>query len=147
AFGKPGKSTADADVFLYNTQSKEIKNLTEHTGDVNNVPETFDPASKFLYYLSDEGGEFQDVVRYDLAKNEKAVIEKTNWDVSFMLFSRNGKYRVVGTNEDARTKVRVYEGGTGNLLKMPPLPEGDITGIRFSDSEKLMAFYVDGSRS
>jgi len=126
--------------------TKEMKNITEHTGDVNNTPETFDPSSKFLYYLSDESGEFKSVVRYDLASAEKTPMEKTNWDVSFMSFSRTGKYRVVGTNEDARTKVRVYD-ATGKEISLPPLPEGDISGIRFSDSETKMAFYDDGSRS
>lgn len=147
AFGKPGGSTADSDIYLYNTVTKEMKNITAHTGDVDNSPEAFDPESKFLYYLSDEGGEFKSIVRYELATGNKAEIEKTAWDVAFMTFSRTGKYRVVGTNEDARTKVRVYEGATGQLVSLPPLPEGDITGIRFSESESKMAFYHDGSRS
>jgi dipeptidyl aminopeptidase/acylaminoacyl peptidase len=146
AFGKPGNSTADSDVYLYNSQTKEMKNLTQHTGDVGNEPETFDPSSKFLYYLSDDGSEFKSVVRYDLASGEKSVMEKANWDVVFMSFSKTGKYRVVGTNEDARTKVRVYD-ATGKEVALPPLPEGDISGIKFSDSESKMAFYVDGARS
>jgi dipeptidyl aminopeptidase/acylaminoacyl peptidase len=147
AFGKPGNSTADSDVFLYNTETKEMKNITAHSGDVENSPEAFDPDSKYLYYLSDEGSEFKSIVRYELASGNKAEVEKTTWDVAFMTFSRTGKYRVVGTNEDARTKVRVYEGATGKLVSLPPLPEGDISSIRFSDSETKMAFYHDGARS
>ena len=146
AFGKPGSSTADSDVYLYNVETKEMKNLTAHMGDVNNAPETFDPASKFLYYLSDEGGEFQDIVRYDLTSGQKTPMEKTNWDVTFMSFSKTGKYRVVGTNEDARTKVRVYD-SSGKEVALPSLPEGDLSGIKFSESETKMAFYVDGSRA
>ncbi|MEY2500363.1 MAG: hypothetical protein QOI07_697 [Verrucomicrobiota bacterium] len=146
AFGKPGNSTADSDVYLFNTETKEMKNITAHTGDVDNAPEAFDPNSKFLYYLSDEGSEFKGVVRYDLASGEKTPMEKGNWDVSFMGFSRTGKYRVVGTNEDARTKIRVYD-TNGKEIALPPLPEGDISGIRVSDSETKMAFYHDGSRS
>jgi Tol biopolymer transport system component len=147
AFGKPGSSTADSDVYLFNTETKEMKNLTAHAGDVDNAPETFDPQSKFLYYLSDDGSEFKGVVRYDLTSGQKTPMEKSNWDVVFMGFSRSGKYRVVGTNEDARTKVRVFEGATDKEVTLPPLPEGDISGIQFADSETKMAFYVDGSRS
>ncbi|HZE58195.1 MAG TPA: S9 family peptidase [Chthoniobacterales bacterium] len=147
AFGKPGNSTADSDVYLFNTDTKEMKNLTAHTGAVDNAPETFDPLSKFLYYLSDDGNEFKGVVRYDLTSGQKTPMEKSNWDVVFMGFSRSGKYRVVGANEDARTKVRVYEGATDKEVTLPPLPEGDISGIRFSDSETKMAFYHDGSRA
>src|SRR5207248_929437 len=36
AFGKPGNSTADSDVYLFNTDTKEMKNLTAHTGAVDN---------------------------------------------------------------------------------------------------------------
>jgi len=147
AFGKPGNSTADSDIYLLNTETKEMKNITAHTGDVGNSPETFDPASKFLYFLSDEGSEFKSIVRYDLATGSKTVTEKVAWDVAFVSFSRTGKYRIVGTNEDARTKVKVYEGETEKLVSLPPLPEGDISGIRFSDSETKMAFYHDGARS
>src|SRR2546423_5870973 len=147
AFGKPGNNTNDADVYLYNAGTKEIKNLTAHTGDAHNSPETFDPDSKFLYFLSDDGSEFKSVVRYDLASGEKVGTEKTNWDVSFMAFSRTGKYRVVATNEDARTRVKVYEGATDKPVAMPPLPEGDISGIHFSESETRMAFYYEAARS
>lgn len=147
AFGKPGNSTADSDIYLLNTGTKEMKNITAHSGDVDNSPETFDPASKFLYFLSDDGSEFKSIVRYDLASGAKTVAEKTAWDVAFVSFSRTGKYRLVGTNEDARTKIKVYEGETDKLVPLPPLPEGDISGIRFSDSETKMAFYHDGARS
>src|SRR5438477_2312307 len=57
AFGKPGGSTADSDVYLYITATKEMKHLTPHEGDVANSPETFDPKSKYLYFLSNEGSE------------------------------------------------------------------------------------------
>jgi dipeptidyl aminopeptidase/acylaminoacyl peptidase len=147
AFGKPGASTADSDVYLYNAGTKEMNNITAHTGDVENIPETFDPSSKFLYYLSDEGTEFKGIVRYDLASGEKTPMAKSNWDVAFVTFSHNGKYRVVGTNEDARTKVTVYEGATDKVVPLPPLPEGDINAVRFSESENKMAFYHDGARS
>ncbi len=145
AFGKPGSSTADSDVYLYNVETKEMRNITTHTGDVDNVPETFDVNSKFLYFLSDEGAEFKYVARYDLATGKRDVADKADWDVSYIYFSRTGKYRVVATNEDARTKIKVYD--EGKPVVLPPLPEGDITGVRISDSETKMVFYHDGARS
>ena len=147
AFGKPGNTTADSDVYLYNTETKEIKNLTPHKGDVGNDPQAFDVNSKYLYFLSNEGGEFLYIARFDLSNGKREVVEKTPWDVSFMAFSRNGKYRVVATNEDARTRVKIYDEATGRPVDLPSLPEGDISGIKISDSETKMAFYHDGSRS
>ncbi|MGB8509632.1 MAG: S9 family peptidase [Pyrinomonadaceae bacterium] len=147
AFGKSGGSPADSDVYLYNTQTKELKNLTAHTGEAANNPQTFDVNSKSLYYLSNAGGEFQYVARYDLATGKSEVVEKTPWDTSYTYFSHNGKYRVVATNEDARTMIKIYETATGKLVPLPKLPNGDITGVNISDSETRMAFYLNGDRS
>ncbi len=147
AFQKSGGSQADADIFLYNATTKELKNITTHTGDVANNPQTFDVASKYLYYLTDSGSEFQYVARYDLATGKTEVVEKTPWDVSYTYFSQNGKYRVTAINEDARTRIKIYDTASGKLVTLPQLPNADITGVNISPSEKLMAFYLNGDRS
>jgi len=147
ALEKSGGSPADSDIYLYNTATKELKNITAHTGEVANSAQTFDVNSKYLYYLSDAGSEFKYVGRYDLATGKSDVVEKAPWDVSYTYFSRNGKYRVTAVNEDARTKIKVYDTATGKLVTLPQLPNADITAVNISPSEKLMAFYLNGDRS
>ena len=147
AFQKNGASTADSDILLYNTATKDMKNITAHTGDVSNGAETFDVNSKYLYYLTDAGSEFKYVARYDLSTGKSDVVEKTPWDVAYTYFSQNGKYRVTAINEDARTKIKIYDTATGKLVSLPQLPNADITGVNISPSEKLMAFYLNGDRS
>lgn len=146
AFAKPN-TTIDADIYLYNVATKELKNITQHQGDVNQSPQTFDINSHYLYYLTDEGSEYQYVSRYDLTSGKKEMVEKAPWDIQYTYFSENGKYRVVGVNEDARTKIKIYDNRTGKQISLPQLPSGDITAINISDSEKLMTFYFNGSRS
>ena len=147
AFDKSGGSPADSDVYLYNTATKVLKNITTHTGDVANNAQTFDVNSKYLYYLTDSGSEFRYVARYDLATGKSDVVEKAPWDVSYTYFSRNGKYRVTAVNEDARTKIKIYDQASGKVVPLPQLPNADITGVNISPSEKLMAFYLNGDRS
>jgi len=147
AFGKSGGSQADADVYLYNVATKEMKNITTHTGDVANSAQTFDVNSKSLYYLTDSGSEFTYVARYDLATSKTDVVEKAPWDVAYTYFSRNGKYRVTAINEDARTRIKIYDTTINKLVSLPQLPNADITGVNISPSEKLMAFYLNGDRS
>ena len=77
AFAKPGHTTADSDVYLYDAETKEMKNITAHEGEVNNAPETFDVDSKNLYFVSDEGAEFLYVARYEIASGKREVVEKT----------------------------------------------------------------------
>jgi len=147
AFQKSGGSPADADVYLYNTETKELKNITAHTGDVSNSPQAFDAKSQYLDYTTDQGGEFQYIARYDLTTGKTTTVEKAPWDVSYTYYSRNGKYRVVAINQDARTRIKIYNAATGKLVPLPKLPNGDITGVNISPSEKLMAFYLNGDRS
>ena len=146
AFTKPN-TTTDKDVFLYNVETKELKHITPHQGEIGYSAESFDPKSTYLYYLTDEGNEFKYISRYHLATGKSEMVEKASWDISYTYFSENGKYRVVGINEDARTKIKIYDNATDKLISLPKMPSGDITAINISDSEKLMAFYVNGSRS
>ncbi|MDQ2658874.1 MAG: S9 family peptidase [Verrucomicrobiota bacterium] len=147
AFGKSGATTADSDVYLYNVSTKEMKNITAHQGEMANEPQVFDVNSKYLYFLSDDGAEFKYIARYELSTGQREVVEKSPWDVSAIYFSRNGKYRAVATNEDARTRIKITEEATGKPVALPSLPDGDITGVNFSESEQRMAFYHNGSRS
>ncbi len=147
AFQKSGASPSDADIYLYNAETKELKNITAHTGDVSNSPQAFDAKSQYLDYTTDKGSEFQYIARYDLATGKHTTVEKAPWDISYTYYSRHGKYRVVAINEDARTRIKIYNAATGRPVPLPKLPHGDITGVNISPSEKLMAFYLNGDRS
>ena len=46
ALEKTGGSPADSDIYLYNAATKEMKNITSHTGDMANSAQTFDVNSK-----------------------------------------------------------------------------------------------------
>jgi dipeptidyl aminopeptidase/acylaminoacyl peptidase len=146
AFSKPN-TTSDSDIFLYDVTKKEMKQISKHEGDANYSPADFDVASKNLYYLTNDGGEFNYLARYDLASGKKEPVEKANWDVMYTYFSHGGKYRVLAVNEDAHTKIAITETKTGKAVPLPTLPDGDITGVTISDDEKLMAFYFNGDRS
>jgi dipeptidyl aminopeptidase/acylaminoacyl peptidase len=144
---KQGASTADSDVYLHDLETKETKNITAHEGEAQNVPQQFDPQSKYLYFLSNDGEEFLYAARYELATGKREVVEKKDWDVDVVVFSRTGKYRVTATNEDARTRIQILDVAANKPVELPQLPDGDITGIKISDSEKLIAFYHNGPRS
>lgn len=146
ALVKPN-TTSDTNMYLYNTATKETKHLTPHEGEISFFPSTFDPDSRYLYYVTDEGGEFRYLKRYDLANGKSEPVEKADWDIMGASISRHGKYRIISINEDARTKIKIYEQATGKTLALPALPDGDITAVNLSKSERRMAFYFNGDRS
>jgi len=134
-------------MYLYDTQTQEMKYLSPHQGDVVYNPQTFSPDSKSLYYLTDENSEFTYLKRYDIERDQSETTEQANWDIWYTYFSRNGKYRVLGVNEDAQTVIKVYDTATDQPIQLPELPGGNISSVNISKSENLMAFYFNGSRS
>jgi len=143
------RSNADSDIYVWDTLNPDDapKHVTPHDGDVAHSVLTFTPDSRYLYYTTNEHGEFQEAWSYDLSTGERGPVVKADWDVWYVYFSENGRYRVTGVNQDARTVVTVMDTSTGRELKLPKLPEGDILGISISPSETKMAFYVNGDTS
>ncbi|MFQ5491318.1 MAG: alpha/beta fold hydrolase [Phycisphaerae bacterium] len=140
-------NNADSDIYIHDVlnPSTEPKHITAHEGNVNHQPMTFTPDSKAFYYLTDGQGEFYQGWSYDLASAQHKPVIKADWDVQYIYFSENGKYRVSGVNNDARTEVTVLDTAAGRRLAMPQIPAGDVRGVSISRSEKNMAFYVNGS--
>ena len=140
-------TTNNSNMYLLDTQSGKLKLLSDHTGDIQFSPQYFTLDGKQLVYLTDEGSEFTYLATYDLASGEKKKLEEAPWDIMYSYLSRNGKYRVVAINNDARTEMKIYDQTTNQLVQIPNLPAGDVTGVNISDSEKMMSFYVSSSQS
>lgn len=136
------------EMYLLDTQTGEKKHLTPHEGDIAYSPQYFSLDGSKLFFLTNEGSEFMYISSYDIATGERKKIEEAPWDIMYTYLSRNGKYRVVAINNDARTEMKIYaESDGGKQILIEGLPEGDITGVNISDSEKLMTFYCSSSKS
>jgi dipeptidyl aminopeptidase/acylaminoacyl peptidase len=146
ALQKPN-TTADSDIYLWSAATSEAKLITKHEGTADNAPQAFDPASGALYYLSNEGSEFSRVRKYDVSTGSAEDVEKPAWEPLFVTFSKNGRYRATGINDDGRTVIHVLDTKTGREIALPKLPAADITAVKIADSEKRMVFYVNGDRS
>ncbi|HBK87022.1 MAG: alpha/beta fold hydrolase [Cyclobacteriaceae bacterium] len=141
-------TTNNSNMYLLDTQTGQSTLLSKHTGDVQYTPQYFSQDGKKLYYLTDEGSEFRYLASYDIATGARQKEEEAPWDIVSAFLSRNGKYRVVTINNDARTEIKIHdESKQGALISIPNLPVGDISGVTISDSEKLMCFYVSSSKS
>ena len=144
-------TTNDSDIYLFDVVKNETKHLTAHKGSVRFGTATFDPASKRLFYMSNESGEFTAVRTYDLATGATREHEKADWDVAYTYFSRDGRFRVTGVNADGSIAIRIVEvdkeKGAEKPVMLPKLPAGDLRNITFSKSGTRMAFYINGDRS
>jgi dipeptidyl aminopeptidase/acylaminoacyl peptidase len=140
-------TTNDTDIYLWDATTKTAKHISPHTGQVKYWAATFDPASKYLYYLTDENSEFTYLKRYVLENGRHEDVEKAAWDIAFTLFSHNGRYRVTGINEDGRVAIRMFENATGRAVSLASVPNGSVRGVVIARSESKAAFYVNADRS
>ncbi|MCP4900505.1 MAG: S9 family peptidase, partial [bacterium] len=116
--------------------------ISEHEGEAAFAAEAISVDSSYLYYTSNEIGEFSVLSRYEFATGNHEDVYSADWDVVFTYFSRLGAFRVIGTNEDGYTKVKITRTATGEALDIPGLPAGTVSGIAFSNSENLMKLTV-----
>jgi len=137
----------NSDMYLYNIETKEMEHLTPHEGGINYSPASFSIDSKSLYYLTDENSEFTYLKKYDMDSNVHETITEADWDIMYAYFSETSKYRVMGINNDAKTEIEIFDFEKNKQVNLPELPNANITSVNISDSEKLMTFYVNGSRS
>ena len=140
-------TTSDTDIYLWDSTTKAVTHVSAHTGPVSYQPSTFDPASKYLYYLTDEGSEFTRLKRYAVEDGRHEEVQKADWDILFTLFSHNGRYRVTGINEDGRVVISVLDTASGRPLTLPSIPQGGLRGVVIARSESTLAFYVNADRS
>jgi dipeptidyl aminopeptidase/acylaminoacyl peptidase len=140
-------TTSNTDVYVWNVETKQTTHLSPHTTEAQYQPATFDPATKYLYYVTNDGSEFLRLRRYALADGKHEDVEKADWDIVGTSFSKTGKYRVLAINEDGRAAIRITETATGKLMELPYVPSGGVAGVTIADSESALAFYVNGDRS
>ena len=138
-------NTNDTDLFLYNFETKQMKQINE--AQAAHAIADFSTDSKSLYYTTDDGGEFSYLVAYNLASGQRETTLKKDWDVSYAYFSHQGKYRVIGSNEDGKTVIEVLNTATGKPHQFPSFEGGDLTGVNISRTEDQMSFYVGSSNS
>ena len=140
------RTTSDADIFLHDRTANTTKNITEHTGNVNNSPADFSPDGTKLLFVSDSGREFAALRSHDIASGAKSTVFEQPWDVLGADYSKGGKYLTVYVNEDSRFQARVLDATTLAPVTLRDMPTGLVRGISVSPDDAALAFYAsDGS--
>ncbi len=121
---------------------KPPKLVTSHKGEVLHHALAFAPGGRSLYYTSDAESEWQRLYVVELDSDRHRVVLDVPADVSSVEFSKNGRYRVVSVNDDARTRITVTDLRSNQDVEMPETIEGDVVDVAFSRSASLMALSV-----
>jgi len=140
------RTTSDADIYLHDRTSNTTKNITAHTGDVNNIPADFSPDNSQLLFLSDGGREFASLRSHEIATGTQKPVYEPNWDVQAASYSKGGKYLTVSVNEDARPRIVILDASTFAPVTLQGMPDGLVRGASIAPDDSAFAFYAtDGS--
>jgi len=140
-------TSSENELYLVNlkTGEKKLISTPEEKGTYNFSG--FSRDNQKAFYVTDVGKEFGYLASYTIATGEKKVLYETNWDVMFSVLSEHEKYRVIGVNEDGKNTLIVQETATGKVIDFPKIPDGDITNLTISKSEKSMRLTVGTSKA
>jgi dipeptidyl aminopeptidase/acylaminoacyl peptidase len=138
-------NTNDVDLFLYSIKDGEMAKINKNQS--ANSPEDFSKDGKYLYYTTDDGGEFGYLKRYNLADGTSEKVLEKDWDIMGSYFTQSGKYRVTYVNEDGRNVIEVFDTETNNNIQLPSFEGGAITSVGFSKDDSAMRFYLGGSHT
>lgn len=144
-----GKSitTSENQLFLYDLVNKKLTEVSEKGKKGTYGASGFSKDNKTFYYLSNASKEFTALEQYKLADGKRSEVFATQWDVMYAYDSENEKYRVIAINADGKNELKVIENKTGKEVKLPEIPDGDITSVNISPSETKMRLTVGTSKA
>ncbi|MEM7368613.1 MAG: alpha/beta fold hydrolase [Bacteroidota bacterium] len=140
-------TTSENELYLQNLRTGERTKISQDQEKGSYRSSGFSKDFQQFYYITDVGKEFAYLVEYTIATGEHRTLFETDWPVMYSQLSEKGTYRVIAINEDGRTSLRIQHTDTGEDVKVPNIPDGDIASVSFSDSEQKMRLTVNSSRT
>src|SRR5690606_23125212 len=137
-------NTNDNDLYLLNTKTNKKTKINDTLS--KNSPQDFSHDGKSFYYTSDNNSEFSYLMKYNIEDGSKEKVMKKEWDIAAFYFTHNGKYQIMFTNEDAKTKMYVNETASGKELNFPDIDGQAIESASFSNDETMALLTVGSSQ-
>ena len=138
-------TTSEKKLFLTNRIDNSTIELSEESGSYN--ASGFSKDNKYFFFITDVDKEFSYLVKYKIETGEKEVLFETNWDVMYSYLSENEKYRVIAINEDGKNTLFIKDLVNNSDVYFPEIPDGDIKGVSFSESEEKIRLTIGTSKS
>jgi len=138
-------TTSENKLFLTNRIDNTTIELSEEPGSYG--ASGFSKDNKYFFFITDVNNEFSYLVQYKIETGEKEVLFETNWDVMYSYLSENERYRVIAINEDGKNTLFIKDLVNNSDVYFPKITDGDIKGVRFSESEERIRLTIGTSKS
>jgi dipeptidyl aminopeptidase/acylaminoacyl peptidase len=137
-------------LWLVNTTTGEKTAITPHDGQVkvSYGEARFSKDGKGIYVTTDLDSEFHRLALLDLdGKHPRFLTSHIPWDVEDFDLTRNGKRLAFITNEEGVSHLRVLDTATDIEMKVPALPAGVMSGLRWHRDGNDLAFSLTNAQT
>jgi len=139
-------SAADSRIHLLNTKSKELR-LLAGGGDQPgaNLPLAFDRAGTGFWFITDRGGEFQQLAWQSLTNGSEPEIITGDipWNVDDGAISHDRRRAAFVVNEDGLSRIYLIDTKTRDYRPVENIPTGLAFGLEFSPDDKQLGMSLN----
>ena len=139
----------ESDIYLLDLTSSEQNPvlITEHRGNVRHQSYTFSHDSKYFIYATNEFSEFKHAWRFNLLDGEKSEYCAADWDISSVDLSKDGKFRIIGINEDGLTRIQITNLLFNKTVRFESIPNGNIISLTISNDSQVVVLNINTDTS
>ena len=139
-------NNSNQDIFIYDTETKNRINITEHQGNMKNMDPQLDKKAQTVYFLSDYEREFTGLAYYKVKSGEIGWSVLEDWDIINFAFSKSEKYLLYSINENGSTKLKL-KNLKKNKAKTLKLPKGNCLSFEFTPDGKKIIIIFDSPQN
>ncbi len=108
---------------------------------------TFARDGRSVYYVTDDEGEFSQLVNQPLDGGPRRAITSGPWDVEDYALSFDGTMLSYAKNENGRSLLHVIDAKSGAAIVTPKLPAGVLSHLEWHRNNRLLGFGFTSARS
>ena len=141
-------SISESEVWLLDLASGETTQVNPSSEKISYGDVEFSHDGSAVYFTADEGGEFLDLYRYDLASSEKTnLTSDIDWDIEDVEVAKNGRSYAFTANEAGRSTLHLRTVRKDKKLSTPEMPPGVIYAMEFSPDGRRLGLTLNAANA
>lgn len=137
---------ANSYLYLYQVESSTLQLVTPHQGNVYYLPLYLDSECQYLHYRAFESEDEAIEYRYHIKTGAHEEWRRRPATFRQFIISESRSLQALITDEKESSTLILEACSTNTRIPLGTLPEGNVTSVAISKSDRWLAFYVNGDR-
>ncbi len=141
-------SANESYLWLLDVQTGKKTRITPANQKVSYRNAVFSKDGKGIYLITDNKSEFHRLAYLDLSTQQyRYLTTNIPWDIENMDLTKDGRHIAFTANENGASVLRVLDTRTRQLVKLPKLPVGLVSGINWHQNSQDLGFTLISAKS